>query len=363
MRILDRYVAIEFLKILGLALGVFAGIYVIVDLFEKLGRFLEVQAPAHIMVRYYVFALPHIIFQVMPVAILIASLLTLGTMARHNELLAMKMGQVSTLRIGLPILLLALLISGAALALGQSLIPQASERAQDIMRTHVRKLPAIRLARQNNIWYHARGDELHQQFLHIGLADAASGLLRDVTLIELTPQFAPLRRLDAREAVWEQDGWVLKDGYLWMFSGSGELVLDRFQRMAVGIAERPEELTRVVRAPEEMSYTELKDYIQRLAQSGVDVRRYWVDLYAKVSLAFASAVMALIGMAFGLRTGKTGVVVWVGACVPLGFLYWVLLSLGFSLGRGGALPPLAAAWLPNALFAVGGLVALVRVRH
>ncbi len=363
MRILDRYIAREFLKILGMALAVFVGIYLIVDLFEKLGRFLEAQVPVRFIVRYYLFSLPTILFQVVPVAVLLASLLTLGTMGRHNELLAMKMGQIGTLRIALPCLALALLVSGVALGLGQSVIPRASERAQDIMRTRVKKLPAIRLGRQNNIWYRARGDEFHQPFLHIGLADVGSRVLRDVTLIELTPQFAPMRRLDAREAVWEQDGWVLVDGYMWMFSGSGETQLDRFQRMAVGLAERPEELTRVVRSPEEMSYDELKDYIQRLAQSGVDVRRYWVDLDAKISLPFASAVMALIGIAFGLRTGKTGVVVWVGACVPLGFLYWVLLSLGFSLGRGGVLPPLAAAWLPNVLFAAGGFIALAKVRH
>jgi lipopolysaccharide export system permease protein len=150
---------------------------------------------------------------------------------------------------------------------------------------------------------------------------------------------------------------------MWRFSPSGELLLDRFQRMSVGIAERPEDLARAVRAPDDMTYDELKDYINRLAQSGVDVRRYWVDLYAKVALPFACLVMGLIGIAFGLRTGKTGVLVWVGACVPLAFLYWVLLSLGFSLGRGGALPPLVAAWLPNALFAGGGLVALIRVRR
>jgi lipopolysaccharide export system permease protein len=275
----------------------------------------------------------------------------------------MKMGQIGTLRIALPCLLLAVVLSGVALVLGQSVIPQANERAQDIMRTQVKKLPAIRLAHQNNIWYRARGDEFHQQFLHIGLADVASRLLRDVTLIELTPQFTPLRRLDAREAVWENDGWVLKEGHMWLFSPTGEMRLDRFQRMAVGISEKPEELTRVVRAPEEMSYDELQDYIQRLAQSGVDVRRYWVELYAKLSLPFASAVMALIGIAFGLRTGKTGVIVWVGACVPVGFLYWVLLSLGFSLGRNGALPAVMAAWLPNAFFAASGLVALVKGRH
>ena len=363
MRILDRYIAREFLKILGMALAVFVGIYVIVDLFEKLGQFLEAQVPARIIIRYYLFTLPTIIFQVVPVAVLLSSLLALGTMARHNELLAMKMGQIGTFRIALPCLVLALLVSGAALALGQSLIPRAAERAEDIMRTRVKKLPAIRLGRQNNIWYSARGDEFHRRFLHIGLAETASGLLHDVTLFELTPDFVPIRRLDSRDAVWESGTWVLKDGYLWTFSPSGGVMLDRFRRMAVGLAERPEELTRVVRAPEEMSYAELKDYIQRLAQSGVDVRRYWVDLDAKLSLPFASAVMALLGIAFGLRTGKTGVVVWVGASVPLGFLYWVLISLGFSFGRGGALPSLAAAWFPNALFAAGGLVALAKVRR
>ena len=363
MRILDRYVAREFLKILVLTMLVFAGIYIIVDLFEKLGRFLEAGVPARFILRYYLLSLPQIVFQVLPVAVLLASLLSLGSMARHNELLAMKMGMISTLRIAVPVVALAVLLSGVALGLGQSLIPLASERAQNIMNTRVKKLPAARTARHTDIWYRPQGDPFHQLFLHIGLAEVRSNLLRDVTLIELTPQFTPLRRLDAREAVWEQGGWILKDGYMWMFSPAGEVLLDRFQRMAVGIAERPEELARAVRAPEEMTYDELKEYIGRLAQSGVDVRRYWVDLYAKVALPFACLVMGLIGIAFGLRTGKTGVLVWVGACVPLAFLYWVLLSLGFSLGRGGALPPLVAAWLPNVLFAAGGLVALIKVRH
>jgi lipopolysaccharide export LptBFGC system permease protein LptF len=54
--------------------------------------------------------------------------------------------------------------------------------------------------------------------------------------------------------------------------------------------------------------------------------------------------------------------VWVGACIPMGFLYWLLLVLGFQLGRGGALPPLAAAWLPNLVFGLGGLFSLWRLR-
>ena len=46
----------------------------------------------------------------------------------------------------------------------------------------------------------------------------------------------------------------------------------------------------------------------------------------------------------------------------MGFAYWMLLSLGFALGRGGALPPFVAAWLPNMFFAATGLLLTACVR-
>ena len=102
MRILDRYVIRECLKILGLCLVVFMGVYLVVDLFEKLGRFLEARADAGMILRYYFFRLPKIFTEVLPVAVLLASLLSVGGMAMNNEVLAMKMGQVGALRIALP---------------------------------------------------------------------------------------------------------------------------------------------------------------------------------------------------------------------------------------------------------------------
>ena len=92
------------------------------------------------------------------------------------------------------------------------------------------------------------------------------------------------------------------------------------------------------------------------------VLNFAVDLYAKVAIALVSLVMSLIGVSFGLRTGKGGAMLWVGVCIPMGFLYWMLLSMGFSLGRGGVLPPLVAAWLPNLVFGLGGLLSLWRLR-
>src|SRR3989304_1645387 len=87
MRLLDRYIARECLKILCLCLAVFVGVYVIVDLFEKFSKFLEARVGPALIMRYYLFSLPNFFLQVLPVGVLLASLLTLGGLARHNEVL------------------------------------------------------------------------------------------------------------------------------------------------------------------------------------------------------------------------------------------------------------------------------------
>lgn len=358
MRILDRYVLREFLKILLGAVIVFAAIYVIVDLFEKLSKFLEARVPFPAVARYYLLSLPGILFQVLPVATLMAGLLSLGTMARRNEILAMQMSHLGTLRIAVPLLCLGAVLSGAAFGAGEFLLPHWNQRALNIWRTRVRRLPAHRLTKNNDIWYRAAGN----RFLHISLMDAPSGRIHGISLFHLSPDFRLIQRLDAREAQWNGQHWILRKGYAWTIEGA-DVEIKPFETMPIPLAERPGELGLVVRAPEEMSFTELQAYIDRLVRSGIDPRRYQVDLHAKVALAWAAFIMALLGITFGLRVGKAGVMAWVGLCIPLGFLYWVLLSLGFSLGRGGALPPVVAAWLPNALFGVGGIVSLVRIRR
>jgi lipopolysaccharide export system permease protein len=357
MRLLDRYIARECLKILLLCLVVFMGVYLIVDLFEKFPRLLEARVGPASILRFYLFSLPTIFTQVLPVAVLLASLLSLGGMARHNEVLGMKMGQVGTLRIALPCISVGLAASLGAWAMTEYAAPRTNERALNIWRTQVRHLPAYRITRDSDIWYRAQGN----RFVHISLIETASGLIRGMSIFDLSPEFDLLRRVDAREATWGADGWSVRDGY-WLDLSKGSVRIEPFQEMAVPLRETPEEFARVARSPEEMSYAQLRQYIERLVSSGVNANRYRVDLYAKVATALVSLVMALIGVSFGLRTGKAGVMIWVGASVPMGFLYWMLLSLGIQLGRGGALPPLLAAWIPNLVFGTAGLFSLWRLR-
>jgi lipopolysaccharide export system permease protein len=349
MRLLDRYLGMIFLKAFANSLVVFLVLYVIVDLFDRLSRFLDVSGL--VVIQYYFYRLPWIGYQVMPVAVLLAALLSLGNLARHNELLAMKIGQLSFVRIVAPILILSFLTSVAALILGESIIPRMNERALNVYRVKVKKVSAFRRTRENDIWYRAKGN----RFLNISLMETASGTVQGFTLFELSPDFQLVRRVDAREARWQDGKWMLKDGFVSLTRPDGTYQVNPFTSLALDLEEKPEDLAQVVRESEEMNSAELREYIGKLIKSGVNSIRYQVDLAAKTSTAFVSLVMALIGIAFALRTGKGGVMAWTGACVVVAVCYWLLLLASINLGRGGVLPPLVAAWLPNALFVAAGL--------
>ncbi len=357
MRLLDRYVLRECLKVLGLCLVLFIGIYVIVDLFDRLGRFLEARATLETIVRLYLLRLPRIMIEVLPVAVLLACLLSLGGMARNNEILAMKMGQVGSLRIALPCVGVGLLASFAAWGINEYVAPPASERALNIERTEIRKLPAHQTMKDSDIWYRAQGD----RFVHIDLIETQAGIIRGMSIFELAPAGDLVRRIDARDATWTAKGWVLRKGYQLELTTS-PIRITPFRELTVGLSETPEEFGRVARSPEEMNYGQLKEYINRLLKSGVSATRYIVDLHAKIAIVFISVIMAILGVSFGLRTGRAGIMIWVGLCIPMGFLYYMLLSLGISLGRGGLLPPLVAPWIANLAFGAAGVISLWRLR-
>ena len=99
---------------------------------------------------------------------------------------------------------------------------------------------------------------------------------------------------------------------------------------------------------EVMGYFELQRYINKLRTEGYDATRYVVDLHGKAAFPFVTIILAVIGIAFSLRSERSGgIAQGIGAGVVIGFSYWLVYAFGLSLGRSGTLPPLLAAWLGN----------------
>jgi lipopolysaccharide export LptBFGC system permease protein LptF len=104
-----------------------------------------------------------------------------------------------------------------------------------------------------------------------------------------------------------------------------------------------------------MNYPSLAEYIVKLERSGFNTVKYVVDLYTKTSVPLISLVIAILAIPFAFRARPSGgIVASLGMSLALGFSYWILISIGISLGHAGKVPPLIASWGPNIFFLMVG---------
>ena len=138
MKILDRYVAKNFLYGYGITLFVMIGMFLTIDLFMNLDEFaelLEIQNPATgetltlkevalYTLRFYGVRCSLWYKDMAGMIIVIAAVFSLTRMTRNNELIAVMASGMSLKRILAPILLLSLLLTGLMVADQELLVPR-----------------------------------------------------------------------------------------------------------------------------------------------------------------------------------------------------------------------------------------------
>lgn len=353
--ILDRYLTREWLKILVLTALGFPLIAIAFELTDKLDDYLNRGiAPATIALGY-VYELPEKIFQVLPATVLFATVFSVSAMNRHSELTAAKASGRSFYRQIAPVLLAAVLAAGLGVVLGEA-APGASRRAAELLGEHEVQSSTVRY----NFVYRAD----HGWVYTIRSLQVAEGAMRDVVLERegtgleyptLAIQ-APLARFDSTH-----DRWTLSRGRYRVISGLRDVQTFQFDSMYLGaLTERPAELLAQPKLPEEMGYAELGRYIEDLQRSGSDVRQLRVDRELKLSVPFTCIVIALFAAPLALTSPRGSGAVGVGLSLATTVIFLTLIQLSRAMGSGGALPPVVAAWLPNALFFAAGVILMKR---
>jgi lipopolysaccharide export system permease protein len=232
-------------------------------------------------------------------------------------------------------------------AVQEVIAPGANEIAMRIRQLQMKKDAALHRTRSQDIWYLAGPGSI----LHIGLVDTRKGEMLDVSLFQFSPDFVPIRRIEAARGQWRDGRWVLSDVRIHRFSGGGiEMSVAEVREMPLELEATPEDLAVVEKGVAEMGYAELKRYIERLTRGGVDARRYVADLAAKPATLSVNFIMALIGIGIAFRVGRQGFFVHMGTCITAAVLYWFLSSMALQLARNEVLPPLFLVWLPNLVF-------------
>ncbi len=358
MKILDRYVTIEFARNLLFIAACFISLFLIIDFFEKTRMFLSNHATFRQIASHFLFLIPTMLAQTLPAAVLLASLMACGSLSRHNEITAMKANGISLYRLSLPILTIAASVCLLVFLLNEWVTPYTNARAEHIRLVEVQKQQSLGSFKQDQIWY--RGQKGIYNFK---LFDGQNSILRGITLYYLDRDMNLTMRLDAEWGEWNKGGWLFHNLLITRFPHGEFPVIEKTARQMADIPETPDDFKVVQKDVETMGYTELKGYIRKLQTEGYDATRYIVDLEGKIAFSLVSLILAAIGIAFSLRSERSGgIAQGIGAGLVIGFSYWLIYAFGMSLGRSGTLPPLLAAWLGNILFGGASIWLFLRIK-
>jgi|CXWL01.1.fsa_nt_gi LPS export ABC transporter permease LptG/LPS export ABC transporter permease LptF len=358
-RILDRYVGMMYARIFALAAAGLAGMFYVSTFLDLSDKVFKAQASWQMLAAYLWFITPQYLYYVLPMAVLLAALVTIGLLTKNSELVVMKACGISLYRVALPMLAGAVVAGGALFVLDQNILGAANRRAEAIR--HVMRGGAPETFDVlNRQWLTSPSGEIY----HFNVFDPVSQQVRGLDVFE----FAAAQRLARRtyadratyapqEGVWRADhGWVREFDSAGRTSGfetieSASLALAPASYFAT---QRPD--------PKFMSYVQLRDYIADLRASGFDVTEQLVALQRKLSFPFVTIIMTLIAIPFAVTTGRGGAMFGIAVGIGLAISYWVAISVFAALGSGGVVTPVLAAWAPNVLFGSGAAYLLLTVR-
>jgi lipopolysaccharide export system permease protein len=360
-QILDIYVIRSWVFYLAILLVTFTGIYMIFDFFQLLGDIVRNHISPDLVVEYYWYLTPQVVYLMLPLSILVATLVSFGLFSKSNEITAIKSAGISLYRISVPVLVAAGLLSGGMFLLGNNYLPETNQQ-QDALRNQIKGKPAQTMYRPDRQWIFGKSDKIY----NYRFFDPDVNIFANLSVFEIDPNaFRLKRRIYAARAFWEPhiQRWVLEDGWIRDFADGR--VTD-YQPFAVHtfneLDEAPSYFKKEVKPSEQMSALELRHYIQSLKQSGFDVVRLSVALYRKFSYPLIAFVVTLIAIPFSFSTGSRGALAGIAISIGIAIVYWSVSSLFEAMGNLSQLPPAVAAWSPDVLFSLGGIYLLMRIK-
>lgn len=353
MRIFKRYFWQETsINILMMMLGLLA-MFSFFDLIQELDSLGQGSYGISQMLVFVLLSIPGHIYDVVPVAVLVGMMYSLGTLARNSELVVMRVSGLSLLNIGWILVKVGLLFTALTFFVGELITPISEKMAQ---RMRVKATDSV-IAQdfKTGIWV-----KDGKSFVNVETVLPDASLL-NVHIYEFDENFK-LRSISvAKKGGFEDDRWNLSDVTQTKFNTFKKVEQNNIQTQFFSQANwkssiRPELLNVLLVAPEKMSVWNLYAFIQHLQTNKQRTTRYDVALWSKLIYPLACMVMVILALPFGFlqqRAGGTSAKLFIG--VMLGVAYQILNRVFIHLGVLNDWPPLMSAITPTILFLMAGL--------
>jgi len=352
-RLMDIYLLRRFFLYFALLMAAFIFLFEAFTFFELLDNIATNRIPFFIVMEYFVYLTPYLLYQLSPLGALVAILVTIGVMSKNNEIVACKASGTSLYRLAVPLLFAGVTLAAAMIVLDDTYLPYANQR-QDALRNQIKGRPPQTYT-QPQRWIFGENAKIY----NYDLFDPQQNLFGGLSVLEIDPTtFQVRRRVYASRAQWSdaQNLWVLESGWVRDFSDGSIAHYERFNvKDLPELTEPPSYFHREVRQAFQMNWSELRRYIEGLHRAGFDVSALTVQWHRKLAFPLIAPVSMLLAFPFAFLVGTRGAVGGVAVGVGIGILYWLGAELLAAMGGVGQLPPLLAGWSPDIVFFFLGL--------
>lgn len=362
MKLLDRYLLREligpFLFGVGVVLMLFEGSVI----FQVLNN-LEDRASLWGLARVLLFKVPYLLVWSAPVAMLFASAFAINRLGRDNEITCIRSAGVSVRRICLPIAAVGLVVSAAAFAANERLVPWAEQQANKTMREMAiaQAIPQI----QANVFFNSE-----DYWFYVGSVrktDAHNVAVQNVLIYHLPndgtlPSLITARRGQSHGMEWEfEDGWQVQ------FDSRGMVATqDRFQNqpLQINLARAVQDLWANQRTAQELTLAELKQQMDQLGGrstiASASINDLALDYHLRFSIPLSCLIFALMAAPLSLRFARGGSFWGILLSIVLGFVYYNIIFFAKVIGSSGQIPPVVAGWSQDVLFGAFALFLIAR---
>lgn len=352
MSILQRYLLLQSLYYLLLCLVTCVGIYLLVDVFDRLDNFLEDQATLKTTLVYFVVKIPLILSQILPAVFFLALVVQISQMSKQRELIALEASGISYSKIITLFLLYALVWSGLQFFLAQFLGVAGEAKSEKIW-DNLGKTKQAEEVVIADVWFRQG-----QSLVHVERIKPERGRGQGIEIFRLSNDFKVIEKIiRAGQFDVQPTGWRLHKVRLFdplTFSQEST------REMSVGLNQDLDafKLLQHAENPEKMSLWKLGAIITRLQGTGANVEFLQTAWHQKIAYAFSILVLSCIGLLL-CRLGDN---VFLNIILGLGivFVYYFAHVIGGTLGEHGVVPPYVGAWLANGLLGVPSFVLLIR---
>ncbi len=364
MRILDRYILKSIVIIFLSTVIIFGFLFILIDTFGSLQDFIEKEVPFNVIVNYYLSFLPLVMVNTSTMACLISCLYTYSNLNGNNEIIAIRASGMNFWRITRPAIIFTVLISGVVFLINERFVPQSSVVNQEIKENQIKITisekgkgrPPIK-----NLTFYGMKNRL----FFVDSFDPNTNELTGITIIGHDEHQILREKVVALKGKWTGIAWKFFNCQITQYTTDQPNVpgdVKIYQEKLMELKETPRDFLRQRLNINSMNIKQLFDYIKRFSHSGAvkTINNLEVDLHQKIAFPFRTIIIVLAGLPFALRIGRRKAMTFtaIGIAVIIGFLYYVSDAVGLALGKGGALPPIMAAWTAPFIFIVGAIAAI-----